>query len=139
MLQATLLPLKGRVLGLHGQSGLRARPSALASSSGRKTSITHRYLHQSKLLKAAKQGTRPKLVANSNISLLLFIQLLTSSLLLEAEGSVSSKYGNTLNLPKTDFPMRADAVKREPGLARPEVYTWQQVRPLDPDKCFNDP
>lgn len=43
------------------------------------------------------------------------------------QSSVEGKYSDTLNLPQTDFPMRANAKQREPQLLYANAYKWQQV------------
>lgn len=44
---------------------------------------------------------------------------------------LAGKYDGTLNLPKTDFPMRAEASIREPEIRKnvfSDIYIWQRNR-----------
>lgn len=53
---------------------------------------------------------------SSDWSIVLFVCLLFCCCLLFVDSKVGKKYDDTLNLPKSSFPMRANSLKREPLL-----------------------
>lgn len=138
MLQAARIQQKLGISSRSRQSspGLRLQTWSRRGQLRVQESSLSRKLHLSTPSLASRGGTWPDKCCRLHQRVSAYALCATDLNCLYPDTQSSSKYSNTLNLPKTEFPMRADAAKREPGLLRPEVYSWQQVRHQPLEWCI---